>query len=113
MIEERGINENGMLVKVGIDGRHGFLKFCVPVYDFNSSDDDKEYGQREGQAFKDSGVKKIILIKMIPDIQENYINVKRLWLECGINKSTRPYTIATDLKLCNIGISLQNYCCHP
>ena len=39
-----------------------------------------------------------MIIGVAPDIQENYVNVKRLWLECGIDKLSRQYTIATDLK---------------
>ena len=48
-------------------------------------------------------MKKVFIISVVvPDIQENYINMKRLWLKCGIGALPRPFTITTDLKLCNI-----------
>ena len=34
---------------------------------------------------------------------------KRLWLEAGIDKIIRSYTIATDLKLCNILLGMTSH----
>ena len=37
-----------------------------------------------------------------------------MWLECGIDKLSRQYTIATDLKLCNILLGLMSHSsAHP
>ena len=51
------------------------------------------------EKFKDSRDKKVMIIGIVPDIQENYINVKQLWLETVINSVTRKFTIATDKTL--------------
>ena len=42
-------------------------------------------------------------------MQENYYNVKRLWMEAGIDKLSRKFTIATDLKLYNILLGLMSH----
>ena len=33
--------------------------------------------------FLESGVKKIFIIGLVPDVFEDYVNVKRLWMNCG------------------------------
>ena len=48
-----------------------------------------------------------MVIATVPEVQENYYNIKRLCLEAGVDKLTRKFTIATDLKLCNIQICFQ------
>ena len=47
-------------------------------------------------------IDRVIEEREIPDIQENYINLKRLWIEAGLDRLTRKFTIATDLKLCKV-----------
>ena len=97
-----------MLVRIGLDGGGGFMKICLSVFDMNCAQN-REYRKRLGEKFKDSGVKKVMIIAIVPDIQENYVNVKRLWLEYGIDKLKRNFTIATDLKLCNILLGLMSH----
>ena len=79
---------------------------CLSVFQLQR--DTAGYGKRLDEKFKDSGVKKIINLAIVPDVQENYANLKRLWLEAGIDKITRSYTIATDLKLCNILLGIMS-----
>lgn len=57
-----------------------------------------------GKYFKDSGVKKTIILAITPDIQENYSNVKKLWIALDLKnlQSQLEFCIATDLKLVNI-----------
>ena len=108
MIETRGIKEDDMLVRIGLDGGGGFMKICLSVFDMNCAQN-REYGKRLEEKFKDSGVKKVMIIAIVPEIQGNYVNVKRLWLESGIDKLKRNFTIATDLKLCNILLGLMSH----
>lgn len=56
--------------------------------------------------FKDSGVKKVILIALA-SVQENYHNASQMWGMLGINKFLD--TIATDLKLGNIMTGLMSH----
>lgn len=90
--------------KLGIDGGGGFLKICLSVQtSSNESNNSKRSTYDEGIAakrFKDSGVKKLFILAIASDSQENYENVSKLWSELCL-KSFEG-TIATDLKLANI-----------
>lgn len=61
-------NVASFVVKIGIDGGQKFLKICLNI----------EEGQRSGE-FKDSGVKKSLLIAVAPDVPENYANISKIW----------------------------------
>lgn len=50
--------------------------------------------------FRDTGVKKLFLLGLVPSAQEHYENVSKLWLLLKINQLN--CTVATDLKLANI-----------
>ena len=75
MIEGRNIPEENALVRIGIDGGGGFLKVCLSVFDLVEFKQPCT-GKRQGERFRDSGVK-VIIIGIVPDIQENYPNVAR------------------------------------
>ena len=113
MIEERNLNENDIIIRIGLDGGGGFVKICLSVFKSDSEEEGDEGGQgktkRLTQRFQDSGVKKAMVVACVPDIQENYFNIKRLWVESGIDKLTRKFTIAIDLKLCNILLGLMSH----
>ena len=49
--------------------------------------------------FLQSGVKETFIIGLVPDVSEDYVNVKRLWMYG--NEYLRNCTVATDIKLCN------------
>ena len=102
----REIDENNMIVRIGMDGGGGFMKVCLSVFDMRQ--EKKEQGRLKNR-FKDSGVKKLVILAIVPDIQENYINIKRIWLEAGLDKIHRNYTIGSDLKLCNILLGLMSH----
>ena len=104
MIQESNIDENNLLIRIGLDDGGGSLKVCLSVFDFGQTKK-----SRLGERFKDSGIKKVMIIGIVPEMQENYFNVKRLWLETGIEKISRPFTIATDLKLANILLGLMSH----
>lgn len=56
---------------------------------------------------KDTGVKKIFLLAVAPDTQENYPNILLLWNLLKINDFEG--TVATDLKLCNILLGIMSH----
>lgn len=107
IIEERSIREDDMLIRIGMDGGGGFMKICLSIFNLNEGDESEQI--RMTARFKNSGVKRTIIIALVPDVQENYYNIKRLWLEAGIDKFSRRFTIATDLKLCNILLGLMSH----
>ena len=112
VVEERSLQDaKSLLVKIGMDGGGGFLKFCLGVFDI-----DNLVSRKTGisKKFKDSGVKKIFLVATVPNVPENYENVKKLWMNMGLSNFDRRFTIATDLKLCNILVGLMTHSsCHP
>ena len=64
--------------------------------------------------FKESGVKRIFIIGIVPKVSEHYVNVKRLWINIGMHILRKKYKVATDLKLCNIILGMMsNSSCHP
>ena len=75
------------------------LKICLSCFDIDNLVSGKEGISTK---FKDSGVKKVFLIAAVADVSESYVNVKKLWMNLGFQNVDRKYTIATDLKLCNI-----------
>ena len=108
---ERQRDKDSVLIKISIDGGGGFLKICTSVFDIN--DPIPKVGGGLTKKFLESGVKKVLIIGIAPDVNEYYVNVKRLWLNSGVDK-LRGYTIATDLKLCNVLLGLMSHSsCHP
>jgi len=60
------------------------LKICLSLFDIDKPqpNEDNSLVKR----FLDSGVKKVILIGLLPDVNENYVIVKRLWINTGLDK---------------------------
>jgi hypothetical protein len=109
VIEERQlVDDDKLLTRIGLDGGGGFMKVCLSIFNVtNPISADTSLGKK----FKDSGVKKCLILAIVPGIQESYSNVKRLWISL---MTTRQFTIATDLKLCNILLGLMSHSCmHP
>lgn len=106
-------------LKFGIDGGGGFLKITLSVQDTQTGgDNDSQRRQRyhdglSSKLFKDSGVKKLFLVGLAPETQENYENVRELWSLLKINRLDR-WTVATDLKLANILMGIMTHASnHP
>ena len=103
---------DNMILRIGLDG--GFLKFLLSLFD--KDDPYPTINNAMSKRFKESGVKRALVIALVPEIGENYVNVKRLWLSLGLKEllQERKYTIATDLKLCNIILGMMTHSsCHP
>lgn len=100
-------NDN-ILVKIGIDGGRGFLKMCLSVFPLISAQ------ESHCKVFKSSGVKCIFLLAIAPEVQENYENLLKLWTSLSLHNLETEFTIATDLKLCNLLLGLQAHgATHP
>lgn len=78
------------MIKLGIDRGGGFLKFCLSFNKMNNS-------SCSSAVFKDSEVKKIIIIGIGPEMEYFKIGYYSLFKKYG---SVR--TISTDLKLVHI-----------
>lgn len=110
-INEQRQSSNSHL-KLGIDGGGGFLKICLSVQSKNNTETQETNRSTfaEGVAakkFQDSSVKKLFILGIAPNSQENYQNVAQLWSELNINSFSG--TIATDLKLANILVGVMSH----
>lgn len=100
VMEKRKVNKAHL--KFGIDGGNGFLKLCCSVVEL-LDDEDKNSSLKTNKKlkiFKDSGVKKLLILAIAASTQENYDNVSKLWSLLEMNKFKG--TFAADLKLINI-----------
>ena len=102
----RNIEPSSMFIRVGLDGGGGFLKFCLSIFDIDSL---ISPSSEVAKKYKDSGVKKALIIAISPEVQENYSSIKKLWWRVGLLNFKYKFTIATDLKLINILLGLQNH----
>ena len=95
-----------MMFKVGIDGGGGSLKVCwnaIPQPTPNSNAQAKE--TRKG--FLDSGVKRLIILAIVPAASESNENVGAILKSLKI--SSISFCLCSDLKLCNICIGKQSH----
>ena len=110
IIETRNLDSSKVSLRIGLDGGGGFIKICLSV--FNPEDTMKDTCL--SKQFKHTGVKKALILALVPKTQENQFNVKRLWINSNIDDLKSEFTIATDLKMINILLGIQNHACnHP
>ena len=63
--------------------------------------------------FLELGVKRVFIIGLVPYVTELYANVKRIWINYGIDH-LKEYTVPTDLKLCNGLLGMMSHSsCYP
>ena len=99
------------MIKISIDGGGRFLKNCASVFDID--DLIRNMSGALSKKFLGSSVKNFFIIGLVLDASEDYVNEKRLWMNCGV-EHLRNYTVATNLKLYNILLGMMNHSsCHP
>ena len=82
--KQRGfVSGDRYFIKIGIDGGGSFLKVCINIEKFDESYKDDKQNKKWSYAagacskdFKDSGVRKLMIIGIIKDAQESYGNLK-------------------------------------
>lgn len=96
-------------LKFGIDGGGGSLKICLSLQSiYEDSIPNKSRRKYEDDVptkdFRDSGVKKLFILALAVNTQENHDNVLKLWSALKINEFINEFDgkIAVDLKLANI-----------
>ena len=121
VLHERGLNPHECDVHVGFDGGQGILKIGFTVTERESCGEENpgrsKYSQvicgRFNEIFvylnqyftqgvapktaKLSSVKKLIVLGAVPDVPENYFNVKIILDE--LNMEALEYTTAADIKM--------------
>lgn len=102
---KRNVNEM-MQYKFGVDGGGGFLKFCLTIQSCNTQNVDDTLKTMQ---FKDAGAKKLFIIAIAPDCQENYSNLLEFWSKLDLNQFID--FISADLKLVNILLGMMSHSC--
>ena len=77
LLKRQKEHKDSVLIRIGIDGGGGFLKICMSIFDMNNPFPSAQEGGI-GKKFKESGVKKIFLLAVVPEVPENYVKVKSL-----------------------------------
>ena len=114
VLEKRCLAKENALIRIGLDGGGGFLKVCSSIFDVEAPISSALQSGRFGKKFKDSGVKKVLILGIAQGVQENYVNLKKLWINIGLDKlKDYDFTIATDLKLANVILGMQNHSSTP
>ena len=124
--EHRNFNAGDKyFIKIGIDGGGSFLKVCLNIEKYeefpNQSSQNKTWSYADGacaKKYKDSGVRKLMIVGIIEGVCESHENVKIILdlLEFEVLGNTDFYnTYALDMKIANIflglGTSTSKYPC--
>ena len=95
----RGLEQDKVLVRVGIDGGQGSLKIIMNVFDREVNIYSKDT--------KNTGVNKVIVLAFVKDIPENHRNLQILFQKTNLNDM--KFSLASDLKLLNIIVGLSSH----
>ncbi len=101
---------------LGLDGGGGFLKLCLNIITNDRTPTQPPVSKKPvcGNRFRDSGVKKLLIVGILPGVEENYHNVTTLLDTVKFNTTTVPFSLATDVKLANILCgTMQHSSVHP
>ena len=106
----RGVATNAtVIVKYGVDGGQGSLKFCMTVEcERNDFCSPQKKAPKALQDFKDGGVKKLQIIAIGFDIRESYENIKVFMDQLNIGLDAEA-TFAVDMKMLNLLLGLQSH----
>ncbi len=102
--EERGIKNVSILNKVGIDGGGGFFKVCLGLLEVPKDLTKSPPPKKVHGLFKDSGVKKLMIIGLVQNVPDDYDNVTAV-LGALNYMGGLDFCTASDLKLsaCLVG----------
>ena len=122
LVKERGFeSEEELRKKIGVDAGGGFLKVCLNLEEENSSHSEniavkKRSSYSDGafsSHFKDSGVKKLLILAITEDVFENYNNLELILNLVGIPDFDCVH--AMDMKAANsflgVGSASSTYPC--
>ena len=103
-------------MKVGVDGGGGFLKITLNIIDLEECAETPQKRAKysdgiEKSKLKSTGVKKLIILSLAPDISETHENMYVLWNLLQIQNALQKHIMrfATDLKMANILLGLMSH----
>jgi hypothetical protein len=103
---------NNVFIKIMADGGQGFFKICMSVFPENylkECSEDKEnmspqkkrtsyvQGGSVGSKGQLTGVKRFIMVCIVPEIKETYENIQKLFSLTNINNI--PFKFVSDFKI--------------
>jgi hypothetical protein len=114
LVEERNLQSENIHLKLGLDGGGEFLKIGLTVQSTGDISNNRKL------RFKESGVKKMILLSIVINAAENYENLDALFQALSIKTGTiagKPFRLSGDLKIYNIIFGLMSHgalhcCCY-
>ena len=115
ILKERGISADDADLKIGIDAGGGFFKVCLSVICHEFAPKSKKrlcYGDGiAAKQLKDTGVKKLLILAIVPGMPEKYESVARVLsiLKLDLIPSTFDLKYAADLKMINILLGLMSH----
>lgn len=102
--ERRNIKEQDYFVKIGIDGGGGIMKITLSLV----LKEDAEISKAGKKSFKSTGVKKLLLLAIIPGIPEKYWNIAPIWTTLlELNKVDS--VVSGDLKIINLLLGIMGH----
>ena len=93
------------IIKIGIDGSKGFLKFCLGVIDRATKESPPQKRLLTDRLEKDTGAKHQMLVAVAEELPETYENVRQIWSLIQVDRVKA--IVACGLKLANILCGLQ------
>ena len=108
ILEVREVDSSNARVKFGIDSGGGYLKFCMSIFQNTSR---RMMNERKviDRGFSDTGVKKIMILALTPNVKETYNNVKILFDLLRVHEIHLHVFYSVDLKMANIICGLQSH----
>ena len=115
VMQERDVNSESHLLKIGIDGGGGMLKVCLTICKKHLPREqaectaDKRFCYQDGvgkRSFSSGGVRQLLIVGLAPDVSETYHNVQTL-LET-LDTASISFVLAADMKMVNIICGIQS-----
>jgi len=102
VIFERNLNEDNLIIRIGLDGLGGFMKIRLSLFYLDEEVTEvaevPSSSKKAGKDFKNSGVKKVFIVSLAAGVPEHYFNVKKMciWSSYSskeIHNCNRPETV--------------------
>lgn len=111
IVKTRVYSETATLqLKIGLDSGGDFLKICLNIHDLN-------HCSAGSVDFKDTGVKKLFILAIASDVEENYSNMLLMLNKLNLTSPDSlhyPVRFSNDLKMNNILVGIMNHSsAHP
>ena len=114
IVEERGLERDQVMVRVGLDGGQGSFKVVVSIFE-TGFDPEISFSKSEGPGSRLTGSQRILVMAFAEDLPESYENMRIIVEVLKLNDL--QCCIASDLKLINALLGISSHsgkfsCCY-